>query len=232
MKTQHPVNAIPVRRPLRALVPLITLVPLLLATPPARAAEDPAPAKPGDGLFEFGKDPLKPGAKPKPQPATKPAQIGQAEIRVLSTRLDYVTLGPSTENGPAPTNVDPVNSQDKFLIVTLNVRNASQDRPLTYHTFAFPFGPANSQTYASLGLGRKMLTLVNFGEQEPVGLSRTAAIPPGKSITDVLVFLPIPDLDAVSVESPLRLTLPPQQLGAAGKAVPIELDFANLQKRR
>jgi hypothetical protein len=185
---------------------------------------------PREDLFNFGKDPLKPGAK-RAEPTTQPAQIGAAEVKVTSTHIDYVMLGPSTAHGPAPVGVDPVNSQDKFFIVRLEIRNTSSDKPLTYHTFALPFGPAGRETYASLALGRKMLTLVNFGEQEPIGLTRTAEIAPGKTVNDVLVFLPVPEMDARTMGTPLKLTFPAEQVGAAGKAVRVDLDFANVQKR-
>jgi hypothetical protein len=72
---------------------------------------------------------------------------------------------------------------------------------------------------------------VNFGEQEPVGLTRTAQIPPGKTISDVLVFLPVAELDAKTMGIPLKLTLPAEQLGVTGKPVRVDLDFANVQKR-
>lgn len=192
--------------------------------------EDPPGSKSRQDLFDFGKDPLKPGAK-RAEPTTQPAPLGSAVVRVTSTHLDYVTLGPSTEHGPAPAGVDPVNSQDKFLIIRLEIRNTSSDKPLAYHSFALPFGPAGRETYASLALGRKMLTLVNFGEQEPIGLTRTAAIGPGKTVNDVLVFLPVPELEAKTMGTPLKLTLPAEQVGAAGKAVRVDLDFANVQKR-
>ena len=218
------------RCPISTLFRYLTLA-LPLVILPARA-EDP-PAKPPENLFDFGKDPLKPGPKTKPEPTTQPAQFGPAEVKVLSTHIDYVPLGPSTENGPPAHPTDPINSLDKFFIIRLQVRNTSSDKPLTYRTFAFPHGPASRQTYASLALGRKMLTLVNFGDQEPVGLTRTATIPPGKSIRDVLVFLPVAELDAKTMETPLNLSLPPQQLGLDPTAKPakIDLDFSNVQKR-
>jgi hypothetical protein len=198
--------------------------------PAVRAEDPPATAHPREDLFNFGKDPLKPGVK-RPEPTTQPARLGAAEIKVTSTHLDYVLLGPSTEHGPAPAGAETSNSQDKFLIIRLEIRNTSSDQTLTYHTFAFPFGPAGRETYASLALGRKMLTLVNFGEQEPVGLTRKAEIPPGKTISDVLVFLPVAELDAKTMGIPLKLTLPPEQLGVTGKPVRVDLDFANVQKR-
>jgi len=198
----------------------------------AGAALGQAPPAGNDGLFNFDKDARKPGATPKTLPATQPAKIGPAEIKVIATRLDYVALGPSTEHGPAPENAETNNSQDKFLSIKLEIRNTSPDKPLTYHTFAFPFGAAGRETYASLAFGKKMITLVNFGDQEPQGLTRTAQIPPGKSITDVLVFLPIPDFDATSSGTPLTLSLPPQQLGAEGKAMKIDIDYATIQRRQ
>jgi hypothetical protein len=198
--------------------------------PNATRAQDP-PANNG-GLFNFDKDARTPGAKPRTLPATQPARIGAAEIKVLTTQLDYVPLGPSTEHGPAPEGAETNNSQDKFLSIKLEIRNTSTDKPLAYHTFAFPFGSAGRETYASLAFGKKMVTLVNFGEQEPVGLVRTAQIPPGKSITDVLVFLPIAEFDATSSQTPLTLTLPPQQLGADGKPMKVDIDYATIQRAR
>lgn len=193
-------------------------------------AQDP-PANNG-GLFNFDKDARTPGAKTKPLPATQPVKIGPAEIKVLATQLDYVPLGPSTEHGPAPENAETNNSQDKFLTLKLEIRNTSADKPLSYHTFAFPFGPAGRETYASLAFGKKMITLVNFGEQEPQGLTRAAQIAPGKAITDVLVFLPIPDFDATSTRTPLTLSLPPQQLGVDGKPMKVDIDYATILRRQ
>jgi hypothetical protein len=192
----------------------------------ARAEEPPAP-KPRQDLFDFGKGPPKAKA---PEPTTQPAQFGPAVVTVTATQLDYVPLGPSTEHGPAAA-AEPVTSQDKFFIIRLEIRNTGSDKPITYHTFAFPYGPAGRQTYASLALGRKMLTLVNFGEQEPVGLTRAAEIPPGKSVHDVLVFLPVPELDGKTPGSPLKLTLPAEQLGVTGKPGRVDLDLANVQRR-
>jgi len=209
----------------RALLGVLLLAGFALAV----CGQEPPPRKPGESLFDFGKGPAK---ARRPEPTTQPAQIGSAEVKVTSTHLDYVPLGPSTEHGPAAAGAEPVNSQDKFLIIRLEIRNTSSDKALTYHTFALPFGPANRETYASLALGRKMLTLVNFGEQEPIGLRRSAEIPPGKTVKDVLVFLAVPELDAKTMEMPLKLTLPPEQLGVGGKPVRIDLDFANIQKRQ
>ena len=208
----------------------VGLVAAALLHPNATRAEDP-PANNG-GLFNFDKDSRNPGGKPRTLPTTQPARIGAAEIKVLATHLDYVPLGPSTEHGPAPENAETNNSQDKFLILKLEIRNTSTDKPLTYHTFAFPFGSAGRETYASLAFGKKMITLVNFGDQEPIGLMRKAQIPPGKSITDVLVFLPIAEFDATSTQTPLTLTLPPQQLDAEGKPMKIDIDYATIQRSR
>jgi hypothetical protein len=220
-----------VRCPLRshALLAVLLLTPLLPQV--ARADDPPAAPKPRQDLFDFGKDPLKPTVK-RPDPATQPAQIGSAEVKVTSTHLDYVQLGPSTEHGPAPAGAEVANSQDKFLIIRLEIRNTSADKPLSYHTFALPFGPAGRETYASLAMGRKMLTLVNFGEQEPVGLTRAAEIGPGKVISDVLVFMAVPELEGKGAAgTPLKLTLPAEQLGVTGKPVRVDLDLANVQKR-
>jgi len=207
----------------------VGLIAAAFLAPSASRADPPAN---NDGLFNFDKDARTPGGKPKTLPATQPARIGAAEVKVLATQLDYVPLGPSTEHGPAPENAETNNSQDKFLSIKLEIRNTSTDKPLTYHTFAFPFGSAGRETYASLAFGKKMVTLVNFGDQEPVGLVRTAQIPPGKSITDVLVFLPIPEFDATSSQTPLTLTLPPQQLGGDGKPMKVDIDYATIQRAR
>lgn len=208
---------------------LFLLVTTMLGGSRIARAEDP-PANNGR-LFDFDKETRQPGVKPKPSAATQPAKIGPAEVRVVSTHFDFVPLGPSTERGPAPENPDISNSQEKFLFIKLEIRNTS-DRPLTYHTFALPFGPAGRETYASLSFGQKSLTLVNFGDQEPQGLTRTSQIPPGKSITDVLVFMPIPQLDAQSSETPLRLALPPQQLAQDGKALRVDIAFSTMQRGR
>jgi hypothetical protein len=200
--------------------------------PQVARGDDPPPApKPRQDLFDFGKDPLKPTVK-RPDPTTQPAQMGPVQVRVTSTHMDYVPLGPSTEHGPAPAGAEVANSQDKFLIIRLEIRNTSADKPVSYHTFALPFGPAGRETYASLALGRKMLTLVNFGEQEPVGLTRAVEIAPGKAVNDVLVFMAVPELAGKGAAgTPLKLTLPAEQLGVVGKAVRVDLDLANVQKR-
>jgi hypothetical protein len=208
-------------------IPFI-LVAMLLCGARTTRGQDP-PANNG-GLFDFGKERRQPGVKPKAPAATQPAKIGPAEVKVVSTHFDYVPLGPSTEHGPAPENADITNSQDKFLLIKIEIRNTG-DRPLTYHTFALPFGPSGRETYASLSFGQKMLTLVNFGDLEPQGLTRTAQVPPGKSVTDVLVFLPIPELDARSSETPLRLALPPQQLAQDGKPLRVDVAFSTIQRR-
>jgi hypothetical protein len=205
---------------------------LAAAAVAASVARAQTPPAGNGGLFNFDKDARTPAAKTKPLPATQPVKIGPAEIKVLATHLDYVALGPSTEHGPVPENAETNNSQDKFLSIKLEIRNTSPDKPLAYHTFAFPFGAAGRETYASLAFGKKMVTLVNFGDQEPQGLTRTAQIPPGKSITDVLVFLPIPDFDATSSGTPLTLSLPPQQLGGEGKPMKTDIDYATIQRRQ
>ncbi|HEY7118169.1 MAG TPA: hypothetical protein VH475_16385 [Tepidisphaeraceae bacterium] len=198
--------------------------------PIARAEDEKSETTGNGGIFDFGKDPRPVPGKTRPQAATRPAQVGPVEVRVLAARLDYVTLVPSTESGQPASNADPIKSQDKFLAIAIELRNTGTD-PVTYHSFAWPFGPQENATYAALAApGRQMLTLVNFGDLEPAGLTRTAQIPPGKTVTDILVFLPNQQLQSRNFDAPLKLALPPQQLGATGRNVTLEIDGSSIQR--
>jgi hypothetical protein len=139
-------------------------------------------------------------------PATRPAivaRIGNATVRVSYAGIDRVKLrarGPKVDEPDSP--------ERRFLLIRLEISNLGAGG-LPYRSYSGT--TAAARDHASLrDSPRHYVTLFDFGDYEPEGLTREATIPAGRSITDLLVF----DLPAETAD--LTLFLPQGNLGGAG----------------
>jgi hypothetical protein len=110
-------------------------------------------------------------------------------------------------------------SQDKFLLVTVEISNTASlpgpNSSFLYMTLRGVAG-ASGRTHASLSdSDRKFYNRINFGQGvHPAGsVFRSAALGPGKKVRDILVFeLPTPSKGPYRIEAPLG------NLGGVGAA--------------
>jgi hypothetical protein len=126
------------------------------------------------------------------------------EITIKSVKLEYVKLRKTSGD----TSEESM-SKEKVLIFTLVITNKGQ-KEVTYKTFNG--APGGKNDYASLiDNKRKFVTLADFGDLEPEGITRTATLKPGESIMDVLCFGK-PENGA----KPVTLLLPAKNHGGKG----------------
>lgn len=137
------------------------------------------------------------------KPIEKPDNSG-LDIKIKSVRFDYVKL----RKAGTP-SADEAQSKDKVFIFTLEITNKGQ-KDVSYKTFNG--APGGKNDYASLiDSKRKYVTLADFGDLEPVDITRTATLKPGDTITDVLCFA-----QPANGARPVTLLLPAKNHGGVG----------------
>jgi len=114
------------------------------------------------------------------KPIERPDSSG-LDIKIKSVKFDYVKL----RNAGTP-SADEAQSKEKVFIFTLEITNKGQ-KEVSYKTFNG--APGGKNDYASLiDSKKKYVTLGDFGDLEPIEITRTATLKPGDTITDVLCF--------------------------------------------
>jgi len=142
-------------------------------------------------------------ARAQEAPKTKPSVV----VTIKSVKLDYARL--KKVGADAVAGDEDLHSKDRMLIFTLQITNKGE-ADVTYKTFNGE--PGGKGDYASLvDSKQKYVVLADFGDMEPMDVTRTATIKPGQTITDVLVFGRPAD-----GAKPVTLLIPAKNYGAAG----------------
>ena len=126
------------------------------------------------------------------------------EIKIKSVKLDYVKLGKA-----GTPSADEAQSRDKVFIFTLEIANKGQ-KEVSYKSFNG--APGGKNDYASLiDSKKKYVTLADFGDLEPIDITRTATLKPSDTIVDVLCFA-----QPANGARPVTLLLPAKNHGGVG----------------
>lgn len=151
-----------------------------------------------------------PAAPPSAPPEEWVVAPGPAQLGAIVTRLPSAKVSPVQFKD---IGADTYESKDAYLVIEVDVSNASANKKATYRTWGDLGSMFTSDDDAKLADNfGNTYRLISFGiTSNVVGRVKAGSIYPGKAIVDVLVFEP--PVDGIAY---LDLTLPAGNVGESG----------------